>query len=441
MAGQKASNKELKIVLETMCKDNEGYMYEFLDDENAFHIKTPDIEGMVWQDSGIIKSDIIALKDLITAIHSEMYAAKEPTPADPGLAEFKAKVQKFQETKDKSPFGEASQEFIEDDLAQAPKQFGAGQLPAEAKPLPQTDLVSAEDLKKIEEINEAKTPIGAPELPPAEERKKTIPEQYSTKPAPKPHTAPELPTPDTQPLILDTLLDIFDADVLEIYGDTGVGKTVFCMTAAEQAARARKTVIYIDTEKNVGRRTKERLKSIPGYRELKVGPNGIRDMVKGPGFYYVYTPILAELTKLTQNMPDADLVIIDSLGMPVLVKWSRMGQNQQGHALQEMIAIKGDLKEWAYRSNGLAIDTNQPVSEMNKSKQDIADGLPPFGDKSGFATKSVMRFIKASETPDKTEVRGVVRKTRDSGKGTPILNMTITSKGPDVRFCIKEVTA
>lgn len=232
---------------------------------------------------------------------------------------------------------------------------------------------------------------------------------------------------------LKKLLDLFDSDVFEIFGDTGNGKTIFCQAISEEAVQAGASVVYIDTEKNVGRKAKARLSRLKGYKELKFNStDGIKSQLGGPGFYYLYTPKLSELSTITRNLPDADLVIIDSLGMPVLVKYSRMKQNEQGHVLQEMIAIKGDLKEWAYRSNGLAIDINQPVSDMNKTPQQIKEGLYPFGDKSGFATKSVLRFWKLKDEEGMTLVEGKIHKSRDFGRNTKIIDMKITNDGVEI---------
>jgi len=241
--------------------------------------------------------------------------------------------------------------------------------------------------------------------------------------------------PAWQASLLAKLLRLFDSDVLEIFGDTGVGKTIFCQTVAEEASQKGARVVYIDTEKNVGRRARDRLASLEGWKELRFMPGeGIKSQVRGPGLYYLYTPSLQELSTITRNLPDADLVIIDSLGMPVLVKYSRMKQNEQGHVLQEMIAIKGDLKEWAYRTAGLAIDVNQPVSDMNKTPQQIREGLWPFGDKSGFATKSVLRFWKIKDDEGKSVIEGKIHKSRDFGKGTKIVDMEITKEGAKVKI-------
>jgi hypothetical protein len=239
--------------------------------------------------------------------------------------------------------------------------------------------------------------------------------------------------PAWQDSLLAKLLQLFDSDVLEIFGDTGVGKTIFCQAVAEEASQKGARVIYIDTEKNVGRKARARLSTIQGWKELRFIPGeGIKSQIRGPGLYYLYTPSLQELSTITRNLPDADLVIIDSLGMPVLVKYSRMKQNEQGHVLQEMIAIKGDLKEWGYRTAGLAIDVNQPVSDMNKTPQQIREGLYPFGDKSGFATKSVIRFWKVKDEEGMSVIEGKIHKSRDFGKGTKIIDMVITNHGTKI---------
>ena len=53
-------------------------------------------------------------------------------------------------------------------------------------------------------------------------------------------------------------------------------------------------------------------------------------------------------------MPAVDLVIIDSTGLSILTKFARMSMKEKGNALLDLIALMGDLKEWAYKHNGIA---------------------------------------------------------------------------------------
>lgn len=73
-------------------------------------------------------------------------------------------------------------------------------------------------------------------------------------------------------------------------------------------------------------------------------------------------------------------------------------------------------------------------NDMNKTPLQIKEGLSPFGDKSGFATKSVLRFRKIRDEEGKTVVEGKIFKGRDFGKGTKIVDMTITNESTKIEI-------
>lgn len=204
-----------------------------------------------------------------------------------------------------------------------------------------------------------------------------------------------------------TLLDLIKSyvgnDVLEVFGDSGTGKSKFALELARQVIASGKTVFYLDTERNLTE----------------------KDIAMLKGCQYKYTPVIAEIGQITRRLPQVDVVVIDSIGFPVLTAYARMSMKQKGDALLNLIAIFGDLKEWAYRNNGVAVVINQPESEFNKEQGHL---LRPFGDKSQFAAKEIW----------KTEIvqRGKVTKTtinafrsRSLGHGTKIADMEVSDKG------------
>jgi Cdc6-like AAA superfamily ATPase len=207
------------------------------------------------------------------------------------------------------------------------------------------------------------------------------------------------------------ILDLIDSyvgnDVLEIFGDTGSGKTAFVKQVANEAANAGKTVFYLDTERNLTKKDIELLK----------------------GCTYKYTPVIEEIDSIVQKLPQADVVILDSVGFPVLTTFARMSMKQKGDALLKLIAIFGSLKEWAYRNNGVVLVTNQPESEFNKGPNHI---LRPFGDKSQFAAKEIWETIKQDSKPGLTTSSIKAFRSRSVGRGTPISQMKITNAGVEV---------
>ncbi len=73
-------------------------------------------------------------------------------------------------------------------------------------------------------------------------------------------------------------------DVLEVFGDTGSGKSKFVHALALEALNSGKKVFFLDTEKNLSSADIARL-------------NGA----------YRYTPVFDEIKKTTQNLPAVDL--------------------------------------------------------------------------------------------------------------------------------------
>jgi len=249
-----------------------------------------------------------------------------------------------------------------------------------------------------------------PEAPPAKAQPQTMtqakaPSAPTKPPAKPPETpAPRAPTPSG---LLDLIHSYVGNDVLEIFGETGSGKSKFALTVAREAIASGKTVFYLDTERNL---------SESDVRDLK-------------GCEYKYTPVIEEIDQIVRKLPAADVVILDSVGFPVLTTFARMNVKQRGDALLKLIAIFGDLKAWAYKNNGVVIVTNQPESEFNKGPDHI---LRPFGDKSQFAAKEIWETKFTGREPTRTKTRISAFRSRSVGHGTKIADMQISSEGVEV---------
>ncbi len=248
------------------------------------------------------------------------------------------------------------------------------------------DTTGGQDVQATEATNQE------PEIPPTE----TVVTQED-----KPIEAP------AKSSILDLIRGYVGNDVLEVFGDTGSGKSKFALTVAREAIEAGKRVYYLDTERNL---TDADIKSLKGCE-------------------YKYTPVIEEIDKLVQKLPAVDVVIIDSIGFPVLTSYARLSVKQKGDALLKLIAIFGDLKKWAYLNNGVAIVTNQPESEFNKSPDHV---LRPFGDKSQFAAKEIWKTEIANRNEQATNIIIKSFRSRSTGHGAKIAGMKITSAGVEV---------
>ena len=244
-----------------------------------------------------------------------------------------------------------------------------------------------------------------------EEKASPAYQNNDTQPAAQPVEKPPQPLPaagkKSTPL-LDLIHGYVGNDVLEVFGDTGSGKSKFALAVAREAIAAGKKVYYLDTERNLT-------------------PADIAGM---KGCEYKYTPVIEEIDKLTQNLPAADVVIIDSIGFPVLTAFARMDTKKKGDALLKLIAIFGDLKKWAYAHNGVAIVTNQPESEFNKAQDHV---LRPFGDKSQFAAKEIWKTEIVDRKPAYTNIRISAFRSRSVGHRTKIADMKITANGVEVQ--------
>ncbi len=207
--------------------------------------------------------------------------------------------------------------------------------------------------------------------------------------------------------LLDLIAMYTGNDVIEVFGNTGSGKSKFAMTVAREAIATGKKVFYLDTERNLTQ---------ADIRDLK-------------GCEYKYTPVIEEIEKIVQDLPKVDVVVIDSIGFPVLTTFARMSVKQKGDALLKLIAIFGDLKNWAYRHNGVVVVTNQPESEFNKGSNHV---LRPFGDKSQFAAKEIWKTEIAGRTPETTNINISAFRSRSVGYRSAIAKLVISGKGVEV---------
>jgi len=213
---------------------------------------------------------------------------------------------------------------------------------------------------------------------------------------------------DTSTSLLDLIHGYLGNDVLEIFGDTGSGKSKFAMAVAREAIASKRRVFYLDTERNL---------TEADVRDLK-------------GCEYRYTPVIEEIDRIVQNLPVVDLIIIDSIGYPILTSYARLSVKQKGDALLKLIAIFGDLKTWAYRNKGTVIVTNQPESEFNKEPGHV---FRPFGDKSQFCAKEIWKTEIVDRKPAYTNIRISAFRSRSVGHRTKIADMGISSSGVEVR--------
>ena len=275
-----------------------------------------------------------------------------------------------------------------------------GRMPTKIEP----DIIVTTTMQGAEPVNPDK-PID-PEIKQHIEDTKSLSDDDPAKVTAEMVNTPRDSVPQANTL-LDLLQQYVGDDVMQVFGDTGTCKSKFALEVAREAIAAGKKVYYLDTERNL---TTEDIDSLNGCE-------------------YKYTPVLDEIDKIVQKLPVVDVVILDSIGFPVLTSYARLSMKQKGDALLKLIAIFGDLKIWAYRNNGVAVVTNQPESEFGKEKGHI---FRPFGDKSQFACKEIWKTEFEHRSPTETRVSIKSFRSRSMGQRSKIASLKITDAGVEV---------
>lgn len=217
------------------------------------------------------------------------------------------------------------------------------------------------------------------------------------------------PAPDTKPrtknVFLHDMIPAYDIDICEIFGNAGSGKSQFAKQVSLDAIMEGKKVLYVDTER--------------GF---------LKTDIKKLGAAYQYVSNLKAVLDLVQKIPkDIDLFVLDSVGYPVLTEWAKLGVNERGNALTQIIAIKDYIKDWAINNNKVAIVINQPDSDFGKDKDYVNR---PFGDKGQFVIKEVFYIERAkASTVDRTVSVLTSFRSRFEGRGTVVAQIEISGDG------------
>jgi hypothetical protein len=184
-------------------------------------------------------------------------------------------------------------------------------------------------------------------------------------------------TPAIEVTDLKWLYDLEPTGIMQVFGETGTLKTQFMKWIYAKAVAQGHKVKFIDTEQNL---SKGEIKEMDGYE---------------------YMPTIFHLLKFSEALPKVDVIIVDSIGYPVLVRFAELSMKQRGDAMLNMIAVCGRLKNWSYDTGGLVILTNQPVSAFGGTPEEERH---PFGDKSQFAIKTALKTANLRVEGEETVV-------------------------------------
>lgn len=202
-------------------------------------------------------------------------------------------------------------------------------------------------------------------------------------------------------MLYEKINQLCEGDIFELFGNSGSGKTTFAFEVIKEFVTRKKKVLVIDTEKNY----------------LKA-PEGID---------YKYFADFDEIAKYVENIPKGyDLIVLDSIGMPVLGKFSKLDARGRGDILLKGEGICYDLKLYCQRNKSMAIVINQPESAFGKSIYHISR---PFLDKSIYFFKEIWKTRLSKQEPDITICKIEAFRSRSWGRKTLLFEMTIKKDG------------
>lgn len=223
----------------------------------------------------------------------------------------------------------------------------------------------------------------------------------------------------TKGTLYQSISKIVGSDLLMLFGDTGSGKSKIAYAVARETKEAGGKVIFLDTERNLSARE-----------------------VAALGDAYAYTPVFEEIKGRIAKLAPADLAVLDSVGLPILIHYSRMNLRDRLHAFLDMATMLGDLKDWTYRHNGLAIVTNQPVSEFMAEEErkrvsriwGNGDAREPFGGKAKHVAKEIWRTQRISGNQESTRIVVSAFRSRELASGVIVAEGVINNEGLKLDF-------
>ncbi len=230
--------------------------------------------------------------------------------------------------------------------------------------------------------------------------------------------------PIPQKTAFNKLQEIVGSHLVEIYSDTGNGKSRLVHHIAVEAERSGKKVLYLDTEKSLPVGYEKQLRNY----EVHTAKTAL-DLLK---------QLIDRIRRARDE--DFDLIIVDSIGLPVLAALPEMSMRERGDAFQLMANLRFQMMGFAFE-RGLTIAVNQPVSELSyigvggkEPKVSEGEPLPPFGGKSEFIPKLILRSEAVKKSPGRSVFRLVVYKARDQGQDYELARFSIGKEGVSIEW-------
>ena len=241
-------------------------------------------------------------------------------------------------------------------------------------------------------------------------------------------------------MLFKEIKNLIGNDVLEVFGDSGTGKSTFVSMIIVDALQSNiKDIFIIDTERNFHPQTVFGAQIPFAYLTSQI-----------PRFNYQYVPSFREIVDNFNNWfpktSEYKLIVVDSIGAPILSLWSRADLSEKGKVLQQLFDLCYRFKVYAKSHETLVILTNQPKSELSKvSKQqqqqktleELLSPLWPFGGKHKFQVKEIWKSTLVGEvTINSTPYTKCVIETfrsRIFRRGVPLFEVLISDTNVMVR--------
>lgn len=217
----------------------------------------------------------------------------------------------------------------------------------------------------------------------------------------------------------DKFLSLVGNHTIEIYGDYGTGKSRLVQAVAVEAQLMGKKVLYIDTE---GSLSEPHIKELQNYEYVG---DDLQNLV-------------TRVEKAKEEKEKYSLLIVDSIGLPVLNAYARLPLEKKLEAIQKLAPIMADTVRFARDGNGLSIVTNQCVSEFSRVAKDLPPDEPlgPFGGKIAFVPKLILRSEPLARDAQKSEFMLLVWKARDLPRNCEVARFTIDKLGLKIQWQI-----
>ena len=207
-----------------------------------------------------------------------------------------------------------------------------------------------------------------------------------------------------------------DFDVIELFGDTGTGKSTFFLEVCKAAVLAGKTVRIIDTEKNFNKKIVDEFTKRWSYIYMA-------------DFKDTYDYIVKDKKLISEKY---DVILLDSLGLQVLGEFAKGTMKAKGDILLKCQAIADAMRKYAVKHKALVLITNQPQSIFGKGKEFTRNMLGAFGDKHAFFIKEIWKSFVFTQSEDMTSCYIKAWRSRFTGKGTRLFDFTIDDDGIQV---------